>query len=436
MAIDLGFDRIVRDFSGARWIFTQLSADDTAATSIHRCFRRIIWREANLADRCIMLVTLPFLPVMIIVLTLVFTTFNGRAIKKRTGKGIIRQVYEQIAVASRFAILPPWYYIFELHDDDKRQRANEYLNRFETKAGLYRFLRDNNGGLPVPAERTTLCIKDKTLFMAHCRKQGVTAAPIFWIVKGGEVIPVDHDGSGLPACDLFVKPLNGQGGRGTIRWDYMESGQYLCSDGSFVSGDQVIALLRKNSKHTAYIVQPRLINHPGIADLACGTLATVRVMSCRNESGGYEVTNAVFRMKRNTDAIVDNYHAGGIAANVNIKTGVLEEGTRGGWGLVTDGWYERHPLSNATITHRKLPGWEKMIDFVQNAHVRLFPDQVVIGWDVALLSDGPCLIEANKAPDLDIIQRAQKGPLGNERLGRLLAFNLNRTIETKYEENW
>ena len=436
MAIDLGFDRIVRDFSGARWIFTQLSADDTAATSIHRCFRRVIWREASLIDRCIMLITLPFLPVMIIALTAVFTAINGRAIKKRTRKAIVRQACEQIVVACRFAILPPWYYIFELHDDGKRRRANEYLNRFETKAGLYRFLRDNNGGLPVPTERTTLCIKDKTLFMAHCRKQGVTAAPIFWIVKDGEITPVDHDGFDLPACDLFVKPLNGQGGRGTIRWDYQESGRYLCSDGSFVSGDQVIALLRKNSRHTAYIVQPRLINHPDIADLACGALATVRVMSCRDETGGYEVTNAVFRMKRYADVIVDNYHAGGIAANVDIKTGVLGAGTRGGWGVVTDGWYEQHPLSQAVILNRKLPCWEMMIDFVQNAHVRLFSDQVVIGWDVALLDNGPCLIEANKAPDLDIIQRVQKGPLGNERLGKLLAFNLHRTVKTKYEENW
>lgn len=85
MAIDLGFDRIVRDFSGARWIFTQLPEDDATATSIHRYFRRIIRREVNLADRCIMLVKSPFLPVMIIVLTLVFTTFNGCAIRKRTG---------------------------------------------------------------------------------------------------------------------------------------------------------------------------------------------------------------------------------------------------------------------------------------------------------------------------------------------------------------
>lgn len=432
MGIDLGFDRIVRDLSGARWILSQLTEDDTAATSIHRYFRRIVWNESGFADRCIMLLVLPLMPILIIALTVVFTALNGYAIKKRTGKGIVRQAYEQIGVACRFAILPPWYYIFELHDDDKRLRANEYLNRFETKAGLYLFLRNNNGGLPVPAERTTQCIRDKTLFMAHCRKNGVTAAPILWIIKNKEIIPVDWDKSGFPEFDLFIKPLNGQGGRGTIRWDYLEDGQFLCNDGSRANGSQVLEILRQNSEHTAYIVQPRLINHPKIVDLACGALATVRVMSCRNETGDYEVTNAVFRMKRYADVIVDNYHAGGIAANVDIETGVLGAGTRGGWGVVTDGWYEEHPLSHTAIPQRKLPCWDTMIDFVQDAHNRLFPDQVVIGWDVALLENGPCLIEANKAPDLDIIQRAQKGPLGNERLGKLLAFNLQRTIETKY----
>jgi hypothetical protein len=432
MGIDLGFDRIVRDLSGARWILSQLTEDDTAATSIHRYFRRIVWNESGLADRCIMLLVLPLMPILIIALTVVFTALNGYAIKKRTGKGIIRQAYEQIGVACRFAILPPWYYIFELHDDDKRLRANEYLNRFETKAGLYLFLRNNNGGLPVPAERTTQCIRDKTLFMAHCRKNGVTAAPILWIIKNKEIIPVDWDKSGFPEFDLFIKPLNGQGGRGTIRWDYLGDGQFLCNNGSRANGSQVLEILRQNSEHTAYIVQPRLINHPEIVDLACGALATVRVMSCRNETGDYEITNAVFRMKRYADVIVDNYHAGGIAANVDIETGVLGAGTRGGWGVVTDGWYEEHPLSHTAIPQRKLPCWDTMVDFVQDAHNRLFPDQVVIGWDVALLENGPCLIEANKAPDLDIIQRAQKGPLGNERLGKLLAFNLQRTIETKY----
>ncbi len=91
----------------------------------------------------------------------------------------------------------------------------------------------------------------------------------------------------------------------------------------------------------------------------------------------------------------------------------------------------RHPETNAPILHRKLPCWTELIHCVENAHSCLFSDQVVIGWDVAILDNGPCMIEANKAPDLDIIQRIKGRPLGNERLGKLLAFNLRRTAEMR-----
>ncbi|SDY82285.1 sugar-transfer associated ATP-grasp domain-containing protein [Nitrosomonas sp. Nm58] len=155
-------------------------------------------------------------------------------------------------------------------------------------------------------------------------------------------------------------------------------------------------------------------------------------MSCHNESDDYEVTNAVFRMARSTASVVDNYHAGGIAANVDIQTGVSGRGTRGAWGTVTDGGYERHPETNVPILHRKLPCWPELIHFVQHVHSRLFSDQVVIGWDIAILVTGPCLIKTNKAPDLDIVQRAKSGPVGNDRLGKLLAFNLRRTVIAKY----
>jgi hypothetical protein len=41
------------------------------------------------------------------------------------------------------------------------------------------------------------------------------------------------------------------------------------------------------------------------------------------------------------------------------------------------------------------------------------------------------MIAINKAPDLDMIQRIGSAALGNERLGRLLAFNLRRAVEAK-----
>jgi len=429
---DWSIDRFTRELSGAMWTFFRLPDDGSAATFIHRCFQRGIWHEVKLQERIVMLAALPLVPLVVVVLATVFTSLNGWAIKKRTGKGIIRQIREQIGVSLRYAILPPWYYIFELHDDDKQRHASEYVNRFEMKTGLYRVLRDYNGGLPIPAERSTACIKDKLCFLSRCRKFGIATAPIFLSVAKGKVTAVDWNDSGLPGVDLFVKPLRGQNGKNAVRWDYLGSGQYRRNDGQHATANQVLEGLRQASQRRAFLVQPRLVNHPEIADLGNSTLATIRVMSCRNEQGQFEVTNAVFRMAQNGTVVVDNFHKGGIAANVNIDTGELGRATCGAWGFTADGWYEQHHETGAQILHRKLPCWAELIDLVRYAHGSAFPDQVVIGWDVALLDSGPCMIALNKAPDFDMIQRIGSGPVGNERLGRLLAFNLRRTVQAKH----
>lgn len=95
------------DLSGAFLIFSELPDDGTVATSIHRYFQREIWNETRLVDRFIMYAALPLVPFVAALLATVFTTLNGRFIKKQTGKGIARQAYEQIGLANRFAILPP-----------------------------------------------------------------------------------------------------------------------------------------------------------------------------------------------------------------------------------------------------------------------------------------------------------------------------------------
>jgi hypothetical protein len=423
-------DRITQALSGAMWTFSSLPDDNSAATFVHRCFRRESWREAGFRERLLMYAALPFAPFVTLVLVIVFTALSGRAIKKQTGKGIIRQVREQAEIALRYAILPPWYYIFELHDDDKRQRASEYINRFEVKTCLYRILRDYNGGLPVPVERSTSCIKDKLCFLSRCRKFSITTAPVFLIVSKGKIKSIDWRDSGLPETDLFVKPLQGENGRNAARWDYLGSGQYRRNDGKHATAEEVLESLCKASRRRSLLVQPRLITHREVADLANGTLATVRVMSCRNERGEFEATNAVFRMAQDEAVVVDNFHRGGVAASIDLHTGELGNGTCGAWGLTGEGWYERHHKTGVQILHRKLPCWAELLDLVRHAHESAFSDQVVIGWDVALLDSGPCMIGINKAPDLDMIQRISRCPLGNERFGKLLAFNLKRTVET------
>ena len=121
-----------------------------------------------------------------------------------------------------------------MHDDDKRRHAGEYLNRLETKAGLYRFLRDYNGGLPLPAERSTACISDKACFTARCRKFNIAIAPVLLSVDKGEVTVVDWRGPGLPEVDLFVKAVRGRGGNNATRWSYQVQGDISVTMGKWL----------------------------------------------------------------------------------------------------------------------------------------------------------------------------------------------------------
>jgi putative polysaccharide biosynthesis protein len=175
------------------------------------------------------------------------------------------------------------------------------------------------------------------------------------------------------------------------------------------------------------IVQPRLRNHPAIADLSNGALSTVRLVTIVNERGEFEPIYAVLRMAVGANTVVDNFHAGGIAAKVDMGTGTLGRATD--VGLRPEiGWRDRHPDTGAQITGRALPLWDDTRTLAARGHAA-FADRLLIGWDIAITADGPVLIEGNSGPDLDIVQRVCAEPVGNARLGALIALHLRRALE-------
>ena len=407
----------------------------TPADFIHHACGREMWRESRFKVRVGLVASVLLWPLTVPALVLFFTWKNGADVRQRTGKGIVRQMLEQVGLTVRHSILPPWYYIFELHDDSKRQRAGEYLNRFETKRFAYEFLRRYNGGQRLPADRSTACLSSKALFTARCRDYQLPAVPVLMSIEKGQIVQEEPSGTLLPRMDLFCKLVRGTGGRGAERWVCLDAGRYRDVHGMILTEAALLERLKSLTvaRNKGYIVQPRLVNHRDIADLSNGTLTTVRVMTCRNERGEYEVTNAAFRMAQGKTSVVDNFHAGGILAKVDIRTGVLGRATDGALALGPGtGWCDRHPNTGGQILGRTLPHWEQVLDLVRRAHTTAFSDHVLIGWDVAILDDGPRLVEGNKGPDLDLVQRSHGEPLGNTRFGELLAYNLQRSLDAKY----
>ncbi|MBK8160037.1 MAG: hypothetical protein IPK59_15130 [Rhodospirillaceae bacterium] len=339
----------------------------------------------------------------------------GPSIRRRTGKSLLGQFTTQMRLMLAFGLAPKTYYLFELFDPARERIAAQYLQRNETKASAYKIMHRHTGHR----------LSEKLVFHNRCRDLGLPVAPVVFSAIDGAADGQFVDTTDLPAQDLFIKPRKGSGGRGAEKWQFVAP-DFIDKNGTRLTGAALRQRIIDQSREKPLLVQATLVNHPDLSDINCGTLATIRIVTCRNESGQYEVTNAAFRMPRVTGSAVDNFHAGGIAAAVDISVGRLGPATDLGLSP-TSGWFETHPVSGALIDGRVLPYWQEARALVERAHPH-FSDFAVIGWDVAILPDGPCIIEANGAPDLDIIQRTARQPLGSARLGRLMAWHVKRDL--------
>ena len=143
-----------------------------------------------------------------------------------------------------------------------------------------------------------------------------------------------------------------------------------------------------------------------------------------DETGKAEVVHAYMRMSSDPTSVVDNVHAGGLAAAVDIETGRLGPATNLGLDARM-GWFDAHPALGTSIVGFEVPDWDRTKALCTRAHECL-GIYLVAGWDVGVLEDGPCLVEGNHGPCMDSTQRMLLKPIGSERFGELLRHHLER----------
>ena len=101
----------------------------------------------------------------------------------------------------------------------------------------------------------------------------------------------------------------------------------------------------------------------------------------------------------NGSCVADNFHSGGMAVLIDLKTGKL---LGNGFNKKLEE-FERHPVTKIKISGYQIPFWDEIKKMTTEAAL-VNEDVNVVGWDVAITKEGPEIIEGNRGPGWDLVQ--------------------------------
>ncbi|MBR4694127.1 MAG: hypothetical protein IKP07_04885 [Bacilli bacterium] len=198
-------------------------------------------------------------------------------------------------------------------------------------------------------------------------------------------------------------------------------------DGTCGKGIEKVKVTKKNVKEVyenlletkRYLVEEVAKQCKEIAALHPTSINTIRIVTLNDH-----IVAAYLRIGNNNN-VVDNFNSDGLAAPINIDTGIIDY-------LAIDkkmNLYEKHPITGEPILWFQVPKWPRIKRFVLNA-MKEIPQIKYIGWDVCLGEKDPFLIEANEFPGHDIYQLP---PHRTDGIGLLPVFE--KAMNSKGEEN-
>lgn len=181
---------------------------------------------------------------------------------------------------------------------------------------------------------------------------------------------------------VMLKATDLSSGRGISRYTYRE-------------GDDLTALYNENR---AVLMEQFIVQHPALAAFNPSSTNVPRLNTMLDKNGEPQIFSAFLRTGRG-DSVVDNMGAGGMAAHIDVETGLVDT-------LAIDedqNEYLLHPVTGVPFPGFRVPHWEEAKALVMRA-AREVPDMRFIGWDVAVTQEGVLIVEGNNRPDTTVRQ--------------------------------
>lgn len=258
--------------------------------------------------------------------------------------------------------------------------------------------------------RNHILLDDKVLFGQVCAALNLPAARTLLFTKQGtvrspqaQIISTDSDvqlALANASDSLIRKPAVGSsGGLGIYRYRRRQG------DGVFVSSIGTLdysALAKASRDGDDVLIQEELRNHAAFLSLGANALLCLRVMSVFGK-GRVDVPCALLKLAVE-DGVVDNGRAGGIYIAVDLRTGRLAaEGVNERLERFTES-----PSSNTSFGEFVVPHIEEVVSLTRRA-AAAFSDLPTIGWDIAVTSEGPVIVEGNSSPSLAMVMKSHHG---------------------------
>lgn len=200
--------------------------------------------------------------------------------------------------------------------------------------------------------------------------------------------------------DAYMKLIDGECAEGVYKYVQREGRIYL--NGKLTP----IEDLYKITQNGRFVIQERVIQSDKISSLHPHAVNTVKISTVYDKVNDKIVLLPTFFRVGVGDMTVDNWAVGGLAIGVNNETGRLQE-----WAYYKPGYgtkVKSHPESGIVFKDFELPYFKEAIQMISKYH-RLLPNIHSIGWDIAMLEDGPCIIEGNDNWEISPMQLVHGG---------------------------
>jgi hypothetical protein len=202
------------------------------------------------------------------------------------------------------------------------------------------------------------------------------------------------------------------------------------------SDDNNISKRASSLQEGEYILEEHIRQHPEMDKINPHSVNSIRIITFLCPDGTVEILGAMLRTSSSTHP-VDNFTMGGIAVGIDMETGRLrKEGfvkifypqkgnernikqkcvintltSHDKKTLFSEGKiFTRNPVTNKKFFNFKIPYWSELKKITMNAQ-KVFYHIKSIGWDVAIATTGPVIIEGNTSWGTTGFQAANGGLL-------------------------